>query len=255
MSKYVIGIVALVMVFICSVYMSTSSVQPQLDGVRRDMLQLRDVTGHQWSAIDQITGADGPSVQDMANMTVMVEIWADNYEGVEVLAGWGSGVIIGPETILTARHLGSRLESPRYVIITYDNARWDVTETYPDPDSDLMVLIAGDMPSYPEAALDDRDPALGSDIVLIGTPKSIYMRNRVVKGNITTVHQELSLPEEHRQPTERWSRIVGISCHTLSGNSGGPVFYKGKVVGIFVGWVYGDHHFSVYIPVSELNIE
>lgn len=205
-----------------------------------------------------------PTIQQMADCTVTVinELSCTNPNCTkEVHERWGSGVLVGDGLVLTARHL-FRHETIINSYVLYQGERYLVTEILPDPDSDLALLAVEDMPAHPVAEIDLSDPPLGADVVMIGTPAHIRIGQRVVKGNVSNLHAEdlmLEVIPEGQPQREQWSRIVATTCFTVHGNSGGPVFYNGKVVGIFVGFPLVRttlaYTYSVYVPVYELNTE
>jgi len=135
-----------------------------------------------------------------------------------------------------------------------------VSNILSDPDSDLAVLCVDNMPEHPIAEIDMNDPPLGADVIMIGTPSHKLMGQRVVKGNISNLDVSELLEEVFKDVPdllEAWSRVVMTTCMTVHGNSGGPVFYQGKVVGIFVGFPLVRntiaYNFTAYVPVYELD--
>ncbi|MCP4994043.1 MAG: trypsin-like peptidase domain-containing protein [Gammaproteobacteria bacterium] len=208
-----------------------------------------------------------PTIQQMADttVTILIDQPCPNPDCGDPLhgKGHGSGVLVGPGQILTAAHLILNKHPDTVYSIRYQAVAYPVDFITEDPDSDLAVFFCDTLPDHPVAELSMLDPPLGADVYLIGSPVKRFMHGRVVKGNVSCLHREAILGDPHMGYPEwakaRWGRIVGMALHTAHGNSGGPVFYNGKVVGIFVGFpLVRDHRigyqFSVYVPVYELNV-
>jgi S1-C subfamily serine protease len=265
--------ILLCVVLIASVVIVGTTMQPTLDGLRRDLVYLREVTGHQWHALDGLKEnvdelkLQEPDIQRMADtaVTVLIKVPCQNPNcSVPFHTGVGSGVLVGQGNVLTAWHLFDDQPEGTEYFVKYNDIEYPVApeDILLDPDSDL-ALVSVSLPTHPYAEMSLEDPPLGADIVMIGTPGPPAMSGYVVKGNICHVHAEKVMDVYLKDSAVyqlRWSRLVGTTAFTVHGNSGGPVFYKGKVVGIFVGFPLIEHRFfrtnyTVYVPVYEFNTE
>jgi len=208
-----------------------------------------------------------PTIQQMADATVIVIIDKGpcaNPACPRDHKGHGSGVLVGQGQVLTAWHLYR--DTPVASFVLYQGTEYPVTKVLLDPDSDLAMLYV-DLPEHAVVEISLEDPPLGADVILIGSPGHKLIGQRVVKGNISNLYPEdllkaLSGAEPGSQERlRRWSRVVATTCYSGHGNSGGPVFYNGKVVGIFVGVPFMNHNtllayaYTVYVPVYEFNTE
>ena len=176
--------------------------------------------------------------QDMVDATVLVA------HGT----GWGSGVIIGPNEILTARHVVDDGET--YTIFHGPDA-YAVIGTYLDPDSDLALLHVAGLDFEEPASLLQRELVLGEPVWLTGTPADTEgLRDHLATGIVSRVH---STAVRHPE----WKVLVNLDVHFGRGGSGGPVWVGGRVAAVYVGgWYEGRNKLSgvaFAVPVSELD--
>jgi len=209
-----------------------------------------------------------PTIQDLADTTVTILIefpckhqppCCDRFKHM----GFGSGVFISHGSFMTARHLfEDKPDGTKYSAL-YKGNEYFINEehcVWLDPDSDLAMVDLYGVPPHPIAETMDGDPPLGGDVVMIGTPAYLSMAGYVTKGNICHVHAEkviAGLPNfNDPELAEIWDRVVGTTCFTVHGNSGGPVFYQGKLAGIFVGFPdlrKFNKNYSIYVPIYEFG--
>lgn len=200
-----------------------------------------------------------PTIQQMADATVTILVHPHTRGDPR----FGSGVFVSQDTVLTAWHLFNTEEEINVTII-YNGVEYPAAKILLDTDSDLAILYLDNIPEHPSMEISmEGDPPLGADIIMIGSPAHKNIGQRVVKGNISNLYVEDLISEVCSNDPEllsRWSRIVATTCTTAYGNSGGPIIYKGKVIGIFVGFPLINidrniaYSFTVYVPVYELNI-
>lgn len=133
----------------------------------------------------------------------------------------GSGVVIGPGLILTARHVAEVAKNqPLHVKI--DGKDVPLTLVALDPNADLG-LLQGDF-SSPTADVADRLPQVGDAVDAVGFPAWVY------------VHDQIKTSGEVQSASDSYIRFTG---DIAPGNSGGGLFHqnwlgKTELVGINV---------------------
>lgn len=196
-----------------------------------------------------------PTIQQMADCSVSVLTDRPGPFGTTVEVS-GSGVFIDKGKVLTAKHLWNPA-FPKLRIAYNDVVHVAISPEF-DRNSDLMILSFPTLMDNLVARMSYDDPPLGADIYMIGSPINKTMAGRVSKGIVSCLSRD-NHPSLKDDPTlvRDWSRLVGMDMHAYYGNSGSPIFYEGKVVGIFVGFLYPNRsmHATIYIPVSELDIQ
>ncbi len=171
----------------------------------------------------------------------------------------GSGFVIGPNLIMTARHC---LEGVEDFEITTDDEhklhatralssnRHDVGFIYIDslecvaegcereyhhyPNNFTLLLGEHKVELNPLKLGSITECQLGQEIFLIGSPRGAMHFNALTVGYISKLNTRL---EDFGCPEDRgWSQIVTIDSVALGGNSGCPVFnVSGQVLGVLVG--------------------
>ena len=153
--------------------------------------------------------------------------WSDR--SVVEITGYGSGVVVAPTLVLTAKHVA---EIGGLVIDGQP-----VVETTLDPDSDVALLRVEKPLDRPVAKIMGYDLKPGDEVMVVGTgfglPVAQY-RGRVILVNIEA---------------GPWPVAVITDCHAEPGCSGGAVVYKGRVVAIHVGH---NDLIRVEVPVKEI---
>lgn len=133
----------------------------------------------------------------------------------------GSGVHIGGGYILTAAHVadgGTGMKA-----ITDTGASRDVEVLWLNKDYDIALLRIADYADVAVAPLSCAPLAIGTPYTAYGNPGSVEF----VSASGTVVGKA-----EKRGP---WKEVVTIDGTLVMGMSGGPVVYRGNVVGISVG--------------------
>ena len=148
--------------------------------------------------------------------------------GAEVENGVGTGVVIVDKgIILTNLHVVSGAK--RVQVVFADGLESDATVTGVQPENDLAVLQAREIPDDLIAATmrSTADLALGDQVVAVGFPFSIGPS--ATTGVVSGLRREFLSPEGKRLLTN----LIQFDAAVNPGSSGGPlVTAQGEVVGI-----------------------
>lgn len=155
-------------------------------------------------------------------------------------SGRGSGVAVGPHTVLTALHVVGDANSVGLVDYKGDKHTGTVLSIGRHPDIDVAVIqTESRLPNYVEFSCEV--PKQGSRVVISGNPMSVS--KMVTRGFVGQNHTARNKP-------------VPLDVSVGPGNSGGPVFHDGKVVGILVSAIVSGRigFFGVSFMVSGETI-
>lgn len=153
--------------------------------------------------------------------------------------GFGSGVIVGPSSVLTAKHL---YDGSEMTVHAADGDTHKVVSVKLDKDDDLVVLVI-DGTFDEEPLIVDKTPLqVGDEITVIGTPFGNELFNSVLIGHIVKVDVDTPLG----------TGLDIHDAHSGPGCSGSPVLDKS-------GHVRAIHSISIYgtlsgaVPVEKLD--
>jgi preprotein translocase subunit Sec61beta len=141
--------------------------------------------------------------------------------------GHGSGIAIGPHTVLTARHVAVE---PNLAVRDDLGVVHKITATiYADDGIDAALLtVEGVLPSIMSISL---EPLVkGDQVCLIGAPGDPNMINSLMTGEVVNINQCSRYADGD---VTRNMDVLGI--HIFPGVSGGGIIHDGCVVGIMVG--------------------
>lgn len=161
---------------------------------------------------------------------------------VEVSDEWtGSGVIIGPHIVLTAKHVITDANNLTITTITgdcYKAVDWIV-----DPNNDCgLLFFEEEFTSIAEFA-DSNDLFLGEKIFVIGSPYGMDFFNTVTAGIISGLNRS--------EPFFGKDILMTVDAASNLGNSGGPVFdMRGNIIGIIVGSIWSADNLEILIPAN-----
>lgn len=143
--------------------------------------------------------------------------------------GHGSGVMVGPDLVLTAAHV---VDSPgAFKIKTPDGAEHTVEVLWRSPSRDSALLLITDGAKLPYAELACRAAELDEPVTLIGNQG--VARFRVSHGTVSSVH---ALDFGPLAPDEQLYKGTPLNIAAGPGDSGGPVFdAEGHVLGLLQG--------------------
>jgi S1-C subfamily serine protease len=173
----------------------------------------------------------GPPVAELVYAAVrpsivLIEVEGTDIEGEEANAE-GTGVLVSDEgDILTALHVVDGATTIRLTFADGSRSGGQVTGT--DPEQDIAVVTADEVPAVPPAVLGSPGSLrIGSDAYIVGNPFGLYgsMSVGVVSG----------LDRTFRDPETDVVRegLIQVDAAVNPGNSGGPLLDgAGRVVGI-----------------------
>jgi S1-C subfamily serine protease len=151
---------------------------------------------------------------------------------------YGTGVVVGPSTILTAKHIvGSTME-----VLLPKGAPVTARAVCPTRDEDLAVVKATLPKGTPYYILSSRTPAVGESVRVGGYPGR---RWTVASGRVTHVISSAILGGRRIR-----SPMIVFKPALHQGASGSPVLNgKGEVVGIFVASNRSENY-SIAFPAA-----
>lgn len=186
--------------------------------------------------------AISPSVVSIVGNYNSETSYQDKYaEGI----AHGTGVVItsGGE-ILTNAHVVKDMKS--IIVILSDNQGYEARLKYIDEALDLAVIKIDKLGLVPAKFADENSLSQGQQVLAVGTPVNIGMRNSVSAGIISGINRSI----------DRGYTLIQTDAAINPGNSGGPlVNLKGEVVGInAMGYVsVSVEGMNFAIPVSDVK--
>ncbi|MBE3145149.1 MAG: trypsin-like peptidase domain-containing protein [Planctomycetes bacterium] len=148
--------------------------------------------------------------------------------------GWGSGVWVGPNIILTAKHVVtsdmqvSGLES-EVAIKLYDGRTFTARQIVLDTNDDLALIFVSFTSKY-WAPLGPK-PLVGQEVTMVGSPLDEICEFNMTRGYVTALIKDV--PDDY-DPNGFGEPSFIVDCFGAPGNSGGPVFRGKMVVGICI---------------------
>ena len=153
----------------------------------------------------------------------------------------GSGVIVGPHTILTAKHV---VDYAGDITITTDaNERYDAINYAVDFDNDCGSLHIKEELGPILQLGDSNDLQIGEQVLIIGSPFGEQHFNTVTLGIISGLERDIPFFGE--------CKLFVVDAASWGGNSGGPVFnMRGEIIGLLIGGMRSYDNFSIVIPIN-----
>ncbi len=155
--------------------------------------------------------------------------------------GYGSGVIIGPNTVLTAKHV---VNDADYVIITsIDGNEIPILDIEVDPNNDVAVItVDANLSNFVSPA---SGIILGEQVIVIGAPFGKEFYNTVTVGVVSGLDRNISYFGV--------CPLITVDAAINPGSSGGPVFnIRGELIGIAVGIRRGNN-FGIVTSIETIK--
>ena len=149
--------------------------------------------------------------ENMVNASVMI---SNDY-------GFGSGVFIDDDVILTAAHV---LQQPDLVVELADGTVLEIDDFYIDVKEDVGFIFL-DANELHIAKVSTSPGDIGDTVYLVGTPYNTDMKFTITKGILSYLNRD------HRH----WEDLLQTDAEGAPGSSGGPLYdSSGRVIGICV---------------------
>lgn len=157
----------------------------------------------------------------------------------------GSGFIVGPNLVLTNRHVVSDSKEVEVYFTGEDKAvNGKVIKLDKENDIALIEVVTGDRKSL---ALATQSPDIGEDVLVFGTPYGF--RGSVTRGIVSALDREISM-----ENNVELKDLIQTDASTNPGNSGGPlVNSKGMVVGMMIAVYHEANNIAFAIPANALT--
>jgi S1-C subfamily serine protease len=160
-------------------------------------------------------GATAPSLEDRALTSTV-------YVGLGAGPAHGTGFVVGPDRILTAKHVVEKAEK---VTIKFSNTvEIDAKVLWKGEGANDVALLEADTRGRPALPLTCAKPKRGEPVMAFGHPK--FMTDIATYGRVSGFVTEPELLKEEAD-------AVILDVTLAPGNSGGPVLdMQGRVVGM-----------------------
>lgn len=149
--------------------------------------------------------------ENMVNASVMI---SNDY-------GFGSGVFIDDDVIVTAAHV---LEQPDLTIELIDGTVLGVNDFYIDDKEDVgFIFVKANELHIAKVSVIYGD--IGNTVYLVGTPYNRSLKFTITKGILSHLNRDIY----------QWRGLLQTDAESAPGSSGGPLYNsKGRVIGICV---------------------
>lgn len=168
----------------------------------------------------------------------------DSCVAISYLTGFGSGAIVGPNQVLTARHIAENIEFTDLAIYTNDGDVRGVIDAIYDPNDDVaLLIIEGEFDETP-LEIDITPLEVRDEIEAIGAPGTLAIMNSVLPGHVIKVNSTIDYG--YVFPGKN---IDMHDAHIAGGCSGGPVLdMDGRIRGV---QVLGGFGHGGAVPAEE----
>jgi len=153
-----------------------------------------------------------------------------------------SGVIIGPNTVLTAKHVVEHVDAVR--VYDYDGNELTVLDWKVDGDDDCAVIRVDAKLVTAVRFADDIE--LGDEVLVIGSPFGRDFLFTVTRGIVSGLNRRISFFGV--------SPLITVDAAINPGNSGGPVFnLRGELIGIASGVRNWSDDLSIITSIKTIK--
>lgn len=135
--------------------------------------------------------------------------------------GWGSGVFIFDNVIVTAAHV---LDHPNLFVEFSDGSIFEFDDFYIDDKEDVGFIFV-DVNELHVSKLSARSGNIGDIVYLVGAPNDKKMKFSLTKGILSHLNRDAF----------DWEDLLQADVASGPGSSGGPLYnFKGDIIGICV---------------------
>lgn len=177
----------------------------------------------------------GGHLPSIIKQVISTSVYVDSNE-------WsGSGVIVGPNTVLTAGHVVE--DANNLEVHTAYGKIYKAAGSKYDPNNDCGLIFIKETFKDIAGLGDSNLVEVGDGVLIIGSPYGKELFNAVAYGIVASVDRQLPF----------WNEVNTFVIDVASnpGNSGGPVFdMDGKVIGIVVGGWWGADGLTAVTPIN-----
>lgn len=195
------------------------------------------------------TSDSGLTAKVVEKVSPSVVALVGSYNGSATATVHGSGVVVKSNgTILTNAHVVESMENITAVL--YDGQTCAGRVLYSDKTADLAMVKIDKLGMKPLPFAKNDTIATGQEVVAIGTPISLTLRNTATKGIISGTQVSVS---------GQYYKYLQTDASINSGNSGGPlVNMRGELVGInsrgFAASYADNVNFAIPVDTVEYAI-
>lgn len=155
----------------------------------------------------------------------------------------GSGVVVAPHVVLTARHVVE--DAGELTIETIDGRTYEAIAWVEDKKNDCGLIFFDPRDPFTNIAefADSDELQLGDLVFTLGSPYGKTLFNTVTFGIISGLDRKI--------PYFGTCGLVTSDAAGNPGNSGGPIFnMQGRIIGIVVGTHWGAEGLNILIPAN-----
>ena len=158
----------------------------------------------------------------------------------------GSGFVVAPNRVMSNAHVVAGSEG---VTVESDGNVYDATVVAYDPDEDISILQAPDLPAKP-LQFAENHAVTGTDALVVGYPGGGDFAATPVRVRETI---ELNSPDIYRKTTVV-REVYTVRGVVRQGNSGGPLVNRpGQVLGVVFGAAVDDDDTGFALTASEVS--
>ncbi len=166
---------------------------------------------------------------------------------IESQLGRGSGFYINEDTIISNHHVVEGKKQVNIKGFLKDNFINGNVIAY-DKNLDLSAIKTSKGDHRPCIIEQSNSPPILSEVIAIGHPEGIEYR--VTKGEISSY---VDINKNYiNDPNSIQVALIDMSADIYFGSSGGPLFYKGNVIGVVVGGIK-DANINFAIHFRKVN--
>lgn len=155
--------------------------------------------------------------------------------------------------IVTNKHVVTAGADAKYVVVTYDNKKYDVKNIYRDLENDLAILKVEANNLTPLNLGDSSQLQVGQYVIAIGNALGEFS-NTVTTGVVSGIGRGITAGDPFGGFQERLDNLIQTDAAVNPGNSGGPLLdIVGNVIGVNVATSAQAQNISFAIPINTVK--